>query len=130
MKKLLTLVGLALVAGCMSVIRLCPREHSWEMHKDPVSGEWYKTNEVYGAYFYPMCLYPSLHLRGHLFAFAWREAPPKYEWRHFWGPVAGIVSCIGLPGDLLVDTCCLPWDIDTVKEARPCPICRESNPKE
>lgn len=126
MKKILILGLLALVVtGCMSVMRLCPRESSWENRKDPVTGEWVKTNVVYGPVFYPMCLYPSVHVRYDMIAFAWRPAPEGYHWRHYSGPLAGLVSCIGLPGDLLVDTCCLPWDIDTVKEALPCVMCRD-----
>lgn len=128
MKKFRTLAILTLIAtvvtGCFSIIRV-PMGENCEWVKDEKTGEWVKTNVVtVTCPNFPMCIYPTLHLRYHLFAFAWQEAPEGYHWRHYSGPLAGIVSCIGLPGDFLVDTIALPWDWDA-SETASCPMCHE-----
>lgn len=113
-----------MLSGCFSLMRI-PFEQYAEYKTDPVTGVEYKTNVVVGTCpNFPMCKYPTLHLRWHLLAFAWKDAPEGYKWRHVGGPCAAVVSLIGLPGDFLVDTCYLYHDWDAYKTAS-CPICDE-----
>lgn len=124
MKKLLILgLLVSLVAGCMSVMRI-PITQYREWQKDPETKEYVLVKEetVGSCPGYPMSIYPSLHVRYDMVAFAWRPAPEGYHWRHYCGPVAGIVSCIGLPGDLLIDTLYLPRDWGTINV---CKLCTE-----
>ena len=100
-----------------------PFKQSSEYRKDPVTGVEYETNVVYGTCpNFPMSIYPTLHIRWDMVRYAWRPAPEGYHWRHYVGPLAAIVSCIGLPGDFLVDTCFLYNDWDASETAK-CPIC-------
>ena len=122
MKKLAILAALASLCGCFSVIRI-PFPAERQGYTTP-EGEEVWTNTVYKTCpNYPMCIYPTIHLRYHLFAFAWQSAPEGFQWRHVGGPIAGIVSLIGLPGDFLVDTIALPWDWNA-SETNKCPMCR------
>ena len=125
MKKLVFLAALALaVSGCFSVMRI-PTKQSWETVTDPITHETYETNVVYGTCpNYPMCIYPTMHLRYHLLAFAWKDAPSGYKWRRTVGPCAFLGSLIGLPGDFLVDTIYLPWDWDA-SDTVECGMCNE-----
>lgn len=108
--------------GCFSIMRVpMPAERQGY----EVDGKMVWTNTVYRSCpNYPMCIYPSLHVRYHMLKFAWEEAPEGYHWRHYAGPLACVVSCIGLPGDLLVDTVALPWDWDASEKAS-CPMCNK-----
>ena len=112
------------MVGCFSVMRI-PTKKSCTIIEDPVTHETYETNVVYGTVpGYPMCVYPTLHLRWHLLSYAWKPAPEGYQWRHVGGPIASVVSLIGLPGDLLVDTIFLPKDWDA-SETNKCALCNE-----
>jgi hypothetical protein len=79
------------------------------------------TNTVWKAVpNYPMCRYPTLHLRGHLFCMAAETKAPT--WERISGPICGVISIIGLPGDFLVDTLFLYPDWNVAEEAV-CPLC-------
>jgi hypothetical protein len=104
-------------------------KQSAEIRYDPETNTRYETNVVYGTCpNYPMCIYPSMHLRWHLLQFMWKEAPMGYEWRHVAGPCAFVVSLIGAPGDFLVDTIYLNKDLETSKTNK-CIFCNEFKPK-
>ena len=125
MKKLLSLMlivfMLVFVVGCFSIMRipLAVEKYDYDATTQTVT-----TNTVYETIpGYPMCIYPTIHLRYHLLAFAWQPAEEGYKWRKVGGPVASIVSLIGLPVDFIVDTIALPWDWNA-SETNECMMCK------
>ena len=124
MKTLKLASALALLAlgitGCFSVMRL-PVPSTRYGYVDNVTGKVVITNTVWTTVpNYPMCRYPTLHLRGHLFHKAVESEAPT--WQRINGPICGVISVIGLPGDFLVDTLMLYPDWNVAEEAV-CPLC-------
>lgn len=106
--------------GCFSVGRI-PFLPKYETTVDPVTLEpETKVVEHFSCPNYPMCIYPSLHLRWHLLKSPFDDK--MNAGGRVFGPFACIISCIGLPGDFIVDTVALPWDWDASDTAT-CPLC-------
>ena len=120
LSKLFVAGILLATTGCFSIMRV-PFPSKYETTVDPVTLKPVtKVVEYSSCPNYPMCIYPSLHLRGHMFAFAWNDKMTLGQ--RVAGPIGGIISIIGLPGDLIVDTISLPWDWNASDTAS-CPHC-------
>lgn len=120
MKKiLLGLAAACALTGCFSIMRIPMFDKQYYDDNGVVTNTTYHSCPNY-----PMCIYPALHLRWHLVAFTWKPAPEGHHWRHYAGIPVALISCIGLPGDFLVDTIALPWDWDA-SETASCPMCNE-----
>ena len=108
-----------LFSGCFSVMRI-----PFPVYKTVVDPVTLDPKSVVDRYEscpnYPMCIYPTLHLRGHMFAFAWNSKMSVGQ--RIAGPIGGLISIVGLPGDLIVDTIALPWDWNASDTAS-CPHC-------
>ena len=108
-----------LFSGCFSVMRIPLPVYKTVV--DPITLEPKSVVDHYeNCPNYPMCIYPTLHLRGHMFAFAWNSKMQVGQ--RIAGPIGGLISIIGLPGDLIVDTIALPWDWNASEKAS-CPMC-------
>lgn len=120
LSKLVSSCWLLTFVGCFSVMRI-PLPSKYETSVDPVTLEPVtKVVERQSCPNYPMCIYPSLHIRWHLLKAPFDEK--MNSGGRVAGPFACILSCIGLPGDLVVDTIALPWDWNASDTAK-CPLC-------